>query len=231
MSNISLVLTTGCQSAFISCQGLTIFLTIYPAFATLTSRKRRQHHLRNCYPLLRGMANRCKQSRIRWRHRYDCRPDVHAIPQCAKRHRTDAPAPPLNRYILTPTLLAAMAPSKRYTVDPRFRARYHLSKPNFEGHFRFSSQKGNRRHRLLVRDLRIPASVLATVSWKFREACSDSSSIQNVARAPCWHVRRCVLYPCSYGRTCCYHVFTPSTFRQRSLRCYHYCYLLPTQPP
>ena len=175
------------------------------------------------------MANRRKQSRFRRRYRHDCRPHVHALPQCQKRHRADAPAPILNRCFLTPPLLETVASSKRHTTDPRFSTRYHLSKPDFEGHLRCTSEKGHRRHRLLVCAAGISTSALAATSRQFGAANTNSTPIQNVARTPCRIVRRCVLNPRAHGWTCRCHVPSPPTFRQHPLRRHHNRHLLPAQ--
>ena len=94
------------------------------------------------------MAYRCQQSRLRRRYRYDRRPDVHALPQRTERYRADAAVALFNRHPLTPPLLETVAPPKRNTPHPRFCPRHRPRKPNFKGHLRCSSEKGNRRHRM-----------------------------------------------------------------------------------
>ena len=180
--------------------------------------QRRHYHQRNPNPLLRRMAHRCQQSRLRRRHRHGCRSDVHALPQRAKRHRAHALAALLNRCLFTPPLLETVAPPKCHTVGPRFRPRYRLSKPHFKGHFRCSSQESDRRHRLSIRRTGIPASVLATAAQKLGAADHHSTPIQIVARTSRGSACRCLFDACTHGWTRRRHVSPPATLKQHRLR-------------
>ena len=186
-------------------------LTIYPQFAILISPKRRHSHLRNPYPLLRRMAYRCQQSRLRRRYRYDRRSDVHALPQCPERYRADAAVALFNRHPLTPPLLETVARPKRNTPYPRFCPRHRPRKPNFKGHLRCSSEKGDRRHRMSFRRAGIFASLLAAVARKFGRTDQHSTPIQTVARASCGDVCRGIFNACTHGWTRCRDVSPSAT--------------------
>ena len=188
-------------------------LTIYQQFAILMPSKRRQHHHRNRYPLLRRMAHRCQQSGVRWGHRHDCRPHVHAFPQRAKRHRTHAPAALLNGCLLAPALLETVAPPKCHAVDPRFRPRYRPRKFDFKRHFRRSPQKGDRRHRMSICRAGSLTSLLATLAWQLGTSDQHSTPIQIVAGATCRAACWCIFNTCAHGGACRRHVSPPATLK------------------
>ena len=152
------------------------------------------------------MAHRCQQSRLRRRHRDDRRPDVHTLPNRTKRHRANATAPLLNRHLLAPTLLATLAPAERHTTHHRLHPRYRLGKPHFKKHLRCTSQESHRRCRMPLRTLRVPPSLLATPPRRLPPIKTDSTPIQNVARATRGATRRRVLDPRTHGRTRRRHV-------------------------
>ena len=176
------------------------------------------------------MAHRCEQSRFRRRHRHDRCPHVHTLPERKKRHRANAPTPLLDRRLLTPTLLATLAPAKRHTTHHRLRPRHRLGEPHFKRHLRCPSEEGHRWSRLPLRDLRVPASLLATPPRRFRPINTDSTPIQDVARATRRATRRRVLHPRTHGRTRRRHVSPPATSREHCLRRDNDCHLFHVEP-
>ena len=187
-------------------------LTIYQRSAILMLPKRRQHY-RNRYPLLRCMAHGCQQSRVRRRHRHDCRSYVHAFPQRAKRHRAHAPATLLNGCLFAPALLATVAPPKRHAVDPRFCPRYRLGKFGFKRHLRRSPQEGDRRYRVSICRAGSLTSVLATLTRQLGASGWHSTPIQIVAGATCRATRWSIFNTCAHGWACRCHVSPPATLK------------------
>ncbi len=164
------------------------------------------------------MAHRCKQSRLRRRHRHDSCPAIYAVPACTKRHRTHAPFTFLNRCHLTGTLLETVAPQKHLAIDSRSHNRHCTRQFHLKRHFRCPPKEDNRRDCLSICHIRI-FSIPTETATEPRCCGRTGDTLQNMAWLTIRHPCRHIFNARTHGGTGHRHVSSTTKVRQPNIRC------------